>query len=404
MDPIYASPARIQLRASYGDLLSLAKQHHALDPSVLEETPPFFFDAEASSNRLDAYYTRMAASSLKNYAAEADEGRSFQNSHRWMELPLGRTLNAQYEDMGGGVARMVTSVYIVPALNINGVNTSDFIRAVRAGVVSDVSIGFSGGQFRCSICGQNLMGMDCPHIPGFEYDTTGADGETRREVAIAWVDGAHLSEVSAVYDGATPGACVLKATQEAEAGRLMPEKARVIEARYRVQLPGARHVYPGVTLPREEPMPPIGDAVVKIELEGLDEARALLAEWGEAETVNLADWARALKQANSDLTAKVNEMTPLAEMGRAYRADLIEDTLREGIRAFGAAFPEATYRQMLDTLDLAGVKTLRDYHAGLAAQAFPGGRVSVDTVPVQTGDSQTAPKPEDAAPDHVFLA
>lgn len=396
MDPLFASPARIHLRTSYGDLLSIAKKQHALDPTVLEETPPFFFDAEASSNRLDAYYTRMSASSLKNYATEADEGRSFQNSHRWMELPLGRTLNAQYEDLGGGVARMVTSVYVVPGLNINGVNTSDFIRAVRAGVVSDVSIGFSGGQFRCSICGQNLLGPDCPHIPGFEYDTNGADGETRREVAIAWVDGAHLSEVSAVYDGATPGAAILKATQEAEAGRLMPEKARVIEARYRVQLPGARHVYPGVTLPKE--------ASMLVQLTNLEDTRALLAEWGEQGDVDLATWTRALKQTQTDLTAKVQELTPLAEVGRAYRADLIEETIREGVRAFGAAFPEATFRKMLEAQDLDGIKALRDYHAAQAAQTLTGGRRSVDTVPVQAGDSQTAPKPEDATPDHVFLA
>ena len=151
-------------------------------------------------------------------------------------------------------------------------------------------------------------------------------------------------------------------------------------------------------------MPPIGDAVVKIELEGLDEARALLTEWGEPETVNLAEWARALKQAHADLTAKVAELTPLAETGRAYRADLIEDTIQEGVRAFGAAFPEATFRQMLDTQDLAGIKALRDYHAAIATQTLPGGRRSVDTVPVQPGDSQTAPQPEDAAPDHVFLA
>lgn len=157
--------------------------------------------------------------------------------------------------------------------------------------------------------------------------------------------------------------------------------------------------------------------IVPIELEGLDDLRALLTEWGEDDTTDVAQWARTLKQANADLVAKVNELsgeatrltdevqtlTPLAEQGKAYRAALIDEAITEGVRAFGAAFPEATFRKMLDGQDLDGIKSLRDYHATIAAQTLQGGRRTVDTTPAQPGETK-APEPADTTPDHVFIA
>jgi hypothetical protein len=72
---------------------------------------------------------------------------------------------------------------------------------------------------------------------------------------IAAIENAHLAEFSLVYDGATPGASVIRAQQEAEAGRIRPEQARLIEQRYRIHLPERRRVVQGASVP-ERTAPP----------------------------------------------------------------------------------------------------------------------------------------------------
>ena len=89
---VFAHPARVGPAGMTpaADLLAMIASRHAFDEAILAERPPFFWLAEISSNRLDAYYTRMAPTTLRNFGIEAAEGVTFQNSHRFMELGLGR--------------------------------------------------------------------------------------------------------------------------------------------------------------------------------------------------------------------------------------------------------------------------------------------------------------------------
>ena len=54
------------------DLLLMAKAR-AVRPDTLDETTRFF-PVECSNNRLDAFYTRMTAKTLANFAREANGG------------------------------------------------------------------------------------------------------------------------------------------------------------------------------------------------------------------------------------------------------------------------------------------------------------------------------------------
>src|SRR5215213_9927954 len=84
---MYRSSAPVRVRqytAKERDHL-LSILHSRVDPSVFEgdDAPvPFFFRVEASNQNIDSYFTRMAKSSLKNYAQDAtDPGVQFQVSH-----------------------------------------------------------------------------------------------------------------------------------------------------------------------------------------------------------------------------------------------------------------------------------------------------------------------------------
>lgn len=579
---IFASPARVLGRANAATLAILARQKAALDPSVFEERPPFFFTAEISSNRIDAYYTRMADSTLRNFAEDATSGVSFQNSHATNKLGFGRSLVGTYiGGQGNGVSRVEADFYTIPGLRLHEVSTDDFILGVRSGIVNDVSVGFFDGQFRCSICGRDMLrDWDCMHIPGMRYDIRDPNGNVvDNQQAIAWIENARLAEVSAVYDGATPGAAILKAQSEAENGRIAPQAARLIESRYRIRLPSPITQVPGYTgysltttststtasttgqltsasdqethrspeatntpapaaeendmskptqrqapaedttaevaeerqtpvveqpeadaQPEERATETEGERVVMdadpsqeqvqqaaeyllsteqpnvvptdaasteeamldaaAQLTGtnaapaqtpdpvLAELRGLLIGAGVANPNDLVGSVQALigragreRVLDADLTAErearrslettqgqleqvfrqirevvadiavpegasvveairvlhsnfrqaeadVQRLTPLADDGRQYRTDMVNEALLEGVRAYGAEFAEATYRGVLEAANLDTIKRMRDDWRRIAEKQFAPGRVTTDGGAAEQADAQ----------------
>lgn len=372
----------------------LAVQHRIMDgpdyealrariPGVYGSAPEaFIFQGEISSTRLDAYFTRMHPSTLRNYALDAAAGVALLNSHRHNELPLGYSIDGAFID--GDVPIAQAAFYTVPNLTLNGVNTSDIVRGIEVGIIRDLSVGFHGGEYTCSICASPLFGGECRHIPGLPYDG---------QIAFAWIQDAHLSEVSIVYDGATPGAAILKATQEADAGRLAPASARILEARYRVRLPGTNPIYRGVTIQEQgnmeydftEMRSLLGLTEEVDPTEGVRQAHALLTEQaetlrGQVQTLTdalSAERAQVQTLAN-ELGAernRVNALTAEAALGRAYRADLIEQAVAAGVRAYGNDFDVATYRTVLEVATIDVIKRMTADWTTVAGRLF-GERVS----------------------------
>lgn len=443
---IFAHPAALVQRATTADLLEICRTQRALDAEVFKDHPPVFFTAEISNNRLDAYFTKMASSSLRNYAADAAAGVSFQNSHRQDELGFGRSLTGIYEEVGDQ-ARVLADFYTVPGLRLNGVSTDDFILGMRCGLVKDVSIGFYGGTYRCSICGQNIFSWDCPHIPGVKYPRRDELGNViGEELAFAWIENARLAEASSVYDGATPGAAILKAQQEAEGGRLRPEVASLLEARYRIKLPGAGRHWSGVNANRDargegnmpegneeerqvdvkaladtsiglsigamlgltegsdvvEAVRKLRDQVAQLQAAQVDAGeklaereRALQAEIDGLRTQHAAAEQRAVEAEH-----QVADLQPLAADGRQYRADLLTDAIAEGVRAYGEGFAVELYRGVLDTAPLATVKRMRDDWRAIGDRLLQGGRLTQDRAEPA---GSAAPAKKNGTPDAAFL-
>ena len=387
---VHATPARIlyqQAPADEARWLEIVTGRRAMDPAVFKDRQPVFWPAEISNRRLDSYFTRMGISTLRNFAQGANDGVAFQNSHRWMELPLGQSVEGTFVEEGDA-ARALAVFYTLPDLAINGVNTSQFVDAMRAGIVQDVSVGFYGGRFTCDICGRDMLrDIECRHWPGFEYDVKDGD-VTRKVMATATVEDALLSEVSAVYDGATPGAGVLKAQREADAGRLNSQQLRMLEARYRVRLVGQH--FGGVTVPVPEDKETEQEDVTRSMIEGAQEAHAaLMADIGSARAilraagapdgtvVETAEWA----------AETIKELRLLADDGRRYRADLIDEALAEGARGMGKQFSPDLYRTLLDNATVPQIKALRDQWRTMGDARFPGGSL------VREGNDPPKPEP-----------
>lgn len=242
------------------DLMALVREQAALDPAALEQHPPYFFRAQISNSLIDSYFTVMADSTLRNYAADAAAGVPFQNSHNTRALGFGRSLTGRFiGKQGNGVSRVEADFFTTRGINLSGFSSDDWITALQLGIVRDVSVGFTGGRTVCSICNGDMdafawlfRGADdgdaCFHVPGEQYPRKGPDGKALKgelETATGLIEDAHLVEVSTVYRGATPGAAVLKAARMADAGMVPPDMARRLETRFRIALPQSHHAWAG---------------------------------------------------------------------------------------------------------------------------------------------------------------
>lgn len=388
----FAFPATVLARASQTELLERARAR-ASDPAIFDDFPPFFWSARISTDKLDAYFTHMMPSSLRNYATEADAGVAFQDSHKTDGLArtLGYSLTGKYSGpQGNGIAHTDADFYTLAGLDAP---IDTFIRKMRGGIARDVSIGFYGGQFICSICGRDMLtDWDCWHYPGLWYEPRDDEGrkvkDAEKVMCTAAVEGAHLAEVSTVYDGATPGAVILKAQQAAADGRLRPETARLLEAHYRIALPGTAHGVPGIDLPKgDERMPEPHEEQVKVGLQinghlyleedirtlvdQRDTARAIVTDAHAPDGLSLDGGVRWMAE-------ELARLRPLADDGTQYREDWIEHALREGVRAYGAAFAVETHRALLQRASLEEIKTICAQYSGKGDASFPGGRHTVD--------------------------
>jgi hypothetical protein len=237
----------------------------------------------------------------------------------------------------------------------------------------------------------------CRHWEGDEVEIKDPQtGETiRKEIVFAWVTNAHLSEVSAVWDGSTEGAKILKAQRAIQEGQLTPERLQLLENRYRIKFSDARQVVTvgnstqeAETMSVEKPKEPTAEERGQQEGSSLPELQIrqiteLVSQSGVSKDLALVDAVRWLVSENTRLS-------PLADDGKKYRESLIAEALAEGVRAIDN-FKEETYKAMFANVQIETIRSMKEDWAAIAKQRFPGGRQSVDTVTEPTPAPQVNP-------------
>lgn len=191
----------------------------------------------ASNNFIGDRFAFLSESTLRNIAEDASRGFAFMNSHRTgsvsqpSELPFGKTFAGQYQagmdSQGRKRKRAVVGVYMLRGIKPNGENgptTDDLDLMIRGGQVADVSVGLSKGEKICNVCSGVLS--ECPHVPGTRRAMTDEQvtAQTANNIpggkASYTIENARCGEVSAVFDGAVPGAGVKKVMAFKQAGKL----------------------------------------------------------------------------------------------------------------------------------------------------------------------------------------
>lgn len=126
--------------------------------------------------------------------------------------------------------------------------------------------------------------------------------------------------------------------------------------------------------------------------EGADEEMTLRAELREIlQGSGIADLPEDPVTAVRALNAELHRLRPLADDGRAYRAELTDETVELGIKAFGDTFPAEQRRAMFAKLELSDIRGFRDEYRAIADKVLPEGRASHETDQSPGEPSEMAP-------------
>lgn len=393
-------------------LLEIARRN-MLNPAVLdrEGVAPFFWSNVISTNRLDARKTRMADTSLRNYAAAAEAGVSVDLNHNHVDAPIGYSLTGQFIGPGGnGVARVVVDAFTLAGIGGDDARYPDpahTITRIESGLLRDTSIAYYGGSYRCSICDTNYW--RCSHWAGESYPVGAQKTPTE---AFIWIDDAQLSNFGLVYDGATPGAAIIKAYRAMQSGELPPEVAAKLERIY--------HCAPGGlgSTARFWAGYATGQKGTKMSDTELTTNSALpltvKSHWGTLETATSAyadlvgalnrsfgsEWdpegdptelATALTDARSALVKRaeaaeqqVDDLKRDAEDGRAYRTHLLDALEAAAVRAIGDATVAKLDREAYAAAPVGSLRAKISAYDGMSPFKNLSGRQTVDAAPTPT--------------------
>lgn len=330
------------------------------------------FPCVMATDKLTDYGTRMGASSLINFASDAENGVPYHIMHERQPAPYGYTFAGQY-DAGSNQAR--AGVFIprgrMPA-GKDGRSSNQEISDLMAGMRREVSVGFGGAlmSMTCDVCQQDAMSWDCPHVPGMRYDG---------KLSTATVDNARLVELSGVDRGACPGAVVGKA-REMFARNQFSAKS-FADWCDRTHVPNELRTYsiPANAGEGEKPMALRAALIGALSALALGEfANSLSNIEDDPEKLSqaLAGKVRshidtevasklaadpllgALKTAEIGDPAKLQETLKSADYGRTAATKLRADAKAEGIRALGQE-QAAGIEQTLASLPIEAVEVLK---------------------------------------------
>lgn len=381
----------------------------APDMSVFDKNPVYFFSGQISSNVYDSYDTRMMASTLQNYAKEAAAGVSFLRGHRsYSTDPIGQSLTGQFVGgQGNGVSRVTSDWYVM-----RDADSEIFVDRMLAGVVRALSVGFYGGRLMCTICNKDMeqwmLRDGCHHMLGMMYQPRDESGAPTGEPVKcrADIEDAHLAEYSGVFAGSTPGCMIAKARGMAAEGLLRGQERELVQVRYKLILPEHTRTYPAAKPERERAValdnPNQEDTdmadenkesirtskgvllTVQDVEQHVDASNQIRAALDEVELSKGKPHVEGVRSLITEITrlreieASVAGIRKMADDGKAYREDLIAETLAEGVRAHGKDFKQEEEKGMLESLPIAAIKRMRDSYKAIGDKLLPGGRATTD--------------------------
>lgn len=364
-------PVRVSVEdISETELEMINKQ--TIDPVKKDDI--YTISGVCSNDRMDSYITKMdPITTLRNYAEDLTTGVALLEGHNTSKSPLGRSYNGLLipSDIENEFNAVRGQWYMLKNTVVNGVNTDDTHRQIKAGIQKDLSVGFGGQSmwYRCSSCGRDLMDWDCPHIPGLE-DETG-------RMTFAWIMEARLREVSIVYKGSTPQAFIDKARQYVGQGELENKLIARLEREYQVRFD--RDTSRSFFMPKKEgkDLNLLDELRKQIRENKMEKGKIyeLLTENGEP--FRQPDDIALRNELGKDFSSveAIRQMKKEAQQGRRYLSDMVDSAVSARVKAQGDTFNAESYKNMLVTWgDIDAIKDEAESYEKASQQRFTAGR------------------------------
>lgn len=229
----------------------------------------------------------------------------------------------------------------------------DIIEKIDAGILKEVSVGFSIKDLSCNICKGSFY--ECSHWPGQTYEVNGS----KKTCYLHMKEPQEAYEVSFVAVPAQPRAGVIKGVNLKELKKKKPNNTKhqktvrsifyaKLEKRGAISMDRLKNL---INKAKEEK-----SDVIEIPIEDLEK------------DLNIYD--DAIKKA-SKAEDKLKELEPKAKMGEAYVEDLKKECNRLGKMAEGDSFNEEIMKSVFDKCDVEELKAFKKQYEDKVDKLYP---------------------------------
>ena len=347
---------------------------HVRQQGIVETDEYLRFEAIISNSNLDSYYTIMdPETTLPNFVEDLKAGVMFLDSHRTDRLGYAQSVDGRMEDNNDVIGVFEVAKNINFGGELTFASTNDFINGIIKRLVRDVSVGFKDGRYICNIDGKPIYGTGCcEHWPGQTYNIDG-----KEILCTATIVDARLSEVSAVHDGATAGAGVLRKIEDLHSkGQLSNQSIGSLAYRYNVEYDINKRVFIPTHL-RTPGVKPSGDDKQEDNDMDAKEVRGIVEEVLKTALEPVTTGIKA----NADALVKQSETleTLGSQVSKSERAQLEIEAAEESVRAFGAEKDAEKTKRFLSNLEtIEDVRETKDEWKAIADAKFKAGRSTSD--------------------------
>jgi hypothetical protein len=246
----------------------------------------------------------------------------------------------------------------------------DLIENIEAGILKEVSVGFSVKDLECDICGNSFFDYDnCKHWPGKSYKVNGQEYTCYLHMK----EPREAYEVSFVAVPAQPAAGVTKGVKLEKEEREKENLENLKHEKSTSKKEQPRIFYAQISKRGEETMKYLKQLIEKAKAENAAEISIPVADLEkdlgtfEEAITKTVDAENAQKEAED----KLKELEPKVKMGEQYVEDLKKECLRLGKMADGEAFNADMMEKVFEKCSVEELKEFKNQYEKKLDEKYP---------------------------------
>lgn len=330
----------------------------------------YVFPVVMCDNELDRDYERFSAEALYELAEKfigktviCDHNRKNENqtarifSTKVVRIPSVKTFD------GEDLHQLTGMCYMLKNAENQGI-----IDNIDAGIYREVSVGCSVSSQKCSICGAEYMGGECPHYRGNIYEG--------KRCYLTLANATDAYELSFVAVPAQPGAGVTKWYKGDDSAKKKGLKNNMDYNEAKKALADIGVDLDGIAKTKGD-LPPISDILAAV-------SKAFSEKCTSSETFITAEEVKSAAgkdMSSDDVLGIIKNAEKTAEKAKLYddiKSKSVDNAVKSGIKAKGDSFSEERYRKIFESFSVDEINAQAAEWETEAKKALNPGRTSED--------------------------